>query len=574
MTDRTPARRADDDAASALDPARFTATPVPSTVQSTYSSDRSHGTVLPGRLAGLAPATPGGASRTVRAGGWRTGQAERRHRGGHAQAEPGGPAGLVLCAISVREEERLDRTAEPEPPWKPSFPSPELVQHAADLIPHIKPETGDLGEGPRWEIVVSPGAFKVRTRNYSRAERTHERAVERHRKQIDVAASWDGEIPEPLPTRGTITGWTRRSRARLVERLSDLDYTKLYGRFNICSDCREEFDADLDRCPRCRSDHFKVEDRTGRLPAMLTLTYPGDWLAVAPSADVAMGHFHSLCKRYARAWGEPLRGPWKKEFQRRGAVHFHISTTPPMCMITVPDPETGQPTHVDFKRWLSIVWAEIVAHPDLEERRKHLLAGTGVDYAQGLKLTDPRRMAIYFAKYGAAATGKEYQHHVPPEWMDVHLACRNCGNEYGKSIERCPACRCPDAEALQRKSAGRFWGYRNLQRELAVREVTPAVAIAAGRVARRWYRAKGLTKTNHRLRVDRHTGRALYRPSRARKILFGTGRGFVCVNNGADFASQLASYLRLTHDQSHARHRPQASGSSEVDVHRASERHP
>ena len=62
---------------------------------------------------------------------------------------------------------------------------------------------------------------------------------------------------------------------------------------------------------------------------------------------------------------------------------------------------SSQRRWVDFRRWLSITWAEIVAHPDPEERRKHLLAGTGVDYAQGVKLTDPRRMAIYFAKYGA-----------------------------------------------------------------------------------------------------------------------------------------------------------------------------
>jgi len=544
MTDRTPAHRADDDVASALDPARFTTTPLPSTGQLSTSCDRSHGTVLPGRLTGLAPATPGGAGRTVRAGGWRTGQAERRHRGGHAQAEPGGPAGLVPCAISVREEERSDRTAEPEPLWKPSFPSPELVQHAADLIPHIKPEAGDPGEGPRWEIVVSPGAFKVRTRNYARAERTHERAVERHRKQIDVAASWDGEIPEPPPTRGAITGWTRRSRARLVERLSDLDYTKLYGRFHICSGCREEFGADLDQCPRCRSNRFKVEDRTGRLPAMLTLTYPGDWLTVAPSADVAMSHFQSLSKRYVRAWGETLRGPWKKEFQRRGAVHFHISTTPPMGMTTVRDPDTGEPIRVDFKRWLSIVWAEVVAHPDPEEHRKHLLAGTGVDYAHGMKLVDPRRMAVYFAKYGAAATGKEYQHRVPHEWLDTALLCTTCTEEYDQDLDKCPSCGQPGADVVERGSVGRFWGYRGLHRTLAIRHVTPTLGVAAGRVARRWYRAKGLMKQVMVARSTRGSGRVHYRRSNVRKVLFVSGRGFLCLNDGAAFASQLAGYLQ------------------------------
>ena len=73
-----------------------------------------------------------------------------------------------------------------------------------------------------------------------------------------------------------------------------------------------------------------------------------------------------------------------------------------MGFTTVTDPETGQQTEVDFRRWLSITWADIVAHPDPEQRRKHRAAGTGVDYAEGIRLTDPRRMAVYFAKYGTA----------------------------------------------------------------------------------------------------------------------------------------------------------------------------
>ena len=93
----------------------------------------------------------------------------------------------------------------------------------------------------------------------------------------------------------------------------------------------------------------------------------------------------------------------------------------------MPNPETGQPVRVDFKRWLSITWADIVNHPDPEQRRRHLAAGTGVDYAQGIKLTDPRRMAIYFAKYGTAITGKEYQHRVPAEWITSELVCTECG---------------------------------------------------------------------------------------------------------------------------------------------------
>lgn len=501
-----------------------------------------HGAVFPGRLSGPARATPAGAGRPARAGGRSAGQAGRRPGRGHAQAEPGGPAGLVPCAISVRSEDGNALAVDRAPLWQPAFPSAELVQHAADLIPHIAVEAGALAEGRRWEIVVSPGVFRVRTRDYARAERTHERAVERRRKDSDIAATWEGDMPEPLPTRGTITAWTRKSRARLVERLSDLDYTYLYGRFHVCAGCRREYDEHLDRCPRCHHAGRTTEDRRGRLPAMLTLTYPGDWLTVAPTADAATKHFQALCKRYARAWGEPLRGPWKKEFQRRGAPHFHLSTTPPMGTTLVDDPATGQPVRVDFKRWLSITWAAIVGHPDPEQRRRHLLAGTGVDYAQGIKLTDPRRMAMYFAKYGTGGT-KEYQHQVPREWLTTVCVCTECGADYQSDCDECPDCGCPDADVTEEGSVGRFWGYRGLHRELAIRQVTPVVGIAAGRIARRWYRAKGLTKTINVQRVNQSTGRVTYRRSTVRKELFKHGRGFVCVNDGAEFASQLARYL-------------------------------
>jgi hypothetical protein len=106
-----------------------------------------------------------------------------------------------------------------------------------------------------------------------------------------------------------------------------------------------------------------------------------------------------------------------------------------------------------------------------------------------------------------------------------------------------PGVRLPGADVVEQGSVGRFWGYRGLRRALAVRQVTPDVGIAAGRIARRWYRAKGLTKTVMVQRVDQATGRVSHRRSTIRKRLFGHGRGFVCVNDGSAFASQLARYL-------------------------------
>jgi hypothetical protein len=423
------------------------------------------------------------------------------------------------------------------------------VEAAADLLPSITDPSGSgsvISEGPRWEIVVSPGVIRVRTRDYARAERTYERQLRHHQADVDIAAAYlanGDEVPEPLPTRGAIYAWSAKSRARLVARLSDLDYTRLYGRYRICSECGAEHSDQLDHCPSCLSPTARIVDRTGRLPAMLTLTYPGDWLTVAPDAETVKRHFAALAKRYERAWGEPLVGPWKLEFQRRGAPHFHISTTPPMGFATITDAETNEPRWADFRTWLSLAWAEIVDHPDDEQRRRHRFAGTGVDYAEGIKLTDPRRMAIYFAKYGTSG-GKEYQHQVPREWCTAVLVCDDCDAEYDSDRDDCPDCGSIEAELVEHGTGpGRFWGYRGLRPVLAVRQVTPAVGIHAGRILRRWYRAKRLTKTVTVERVEQATGRIYTRRSRVPKRLFADGRGFAVVNHGPALASQLARQL-------------------------------
>lgn len=458
-----------------------------------------------------------------------------------------GPGGLVPCAITVRDHDR-DAAWSPQGLWQPAFPGADLVGAAADLLPSIREAGGrneTLGEGPRWEVVVSPGVIRVQTRDYARAERGSERREAHRRAGVDMAATFlaEGEdVPEPLATRGTIIAWSPKSRARLVARLSDLDYTRLYGRYRTCTACSRDYYPDGTRCPVCQSTASTLADRSNRLPAMVTLTYPGDWLTVAPTAEASVEHFVRLCKRYARAWDEPLVCVWKREFQGRGAPHFHLSTTPPMGFTTATDPETGREIEVDFRRWLSITWADIVAHPDPEERRKHLAAGTGVDYAEGIRMADPRRMAVYFAKYGTAGS-KEYQHRVPQEWITSYLVCEDCGREYDQDRDECPDCGCLEAELVDTGSAGRFWGYRGLRPVLAIRQVTPVVGIAAGRVLRRWYHSQGRTEQVSVARVEQSTGRVRYRRSRKRKRLMVRNRGFIVVNDGPAVASQLARYL-------------------------------
>ncbi len=48
-----------------------------------------------------------------------------------------------------------------------------------------------------------------------------------------------------------------------------------------------------------------------------------------------------------------------------------------------------------FRDWLSYVWSHIVAHPDPEQRARHLLAGTAIDIVDGLRACGPTRLAIY-----------------------------------------------------------------------------------------------------------------------------------------------------------------------------------
>lgn len=417
-------------------------------------------------------------------------------------ADRSGP-GLVTCAITVRDLEQvpddLSGLSVLHEVWRPAFPSPDLVALAARQFPALPAWRGE--EGPRWRITVSPGALAVGSRDLAKAERTYDRhagfndgrtqMIGSDQKRTDMNAAWleeDGELPDG-PGR-EITEWSRRSRCRMTRRLCELDYTPLLS--------------------------------LNRMLAMLTLTYPGEWVIVAPNGQAAKRHVKALRKRYERTWNEPLTGVWKLEFQDRGAPHFHILSAPPNRL--APDGRS-------FKKWLSETWASIVGHPDPEQRRRHVLAGTGVDYAEGLRARDPRRIAVYFSKHGTFAS-KEYQNTVPEQWQDPG------------------------------QGPGRFWGYWGLERCVSDAEVTPQTATAAARVMRRWARAQHVTRESRVPRarggmprsaypdvqglagaqlVEQHTIR--YRKVRRRTKRMRNGRGWISLNDAPAFALDLARYL-------------------------------
>lgn len=299
------------------------------------------------------------------------------------------------------------------------------VTAAALGLDRCRSHVSVLHEGPRWYVEISPGVLAVRRRDPARADRAAERAHLDARARADelLTRREPGQDAPASPLPPGVSGirsWSRKSRARMRRRLAQLDYT----------------------APAA------VVPWAPRSLGMLTLTYPGEWLSVAPSAHVCAGHLRNFRKRFERRWG-PLFGVWKREFQGRGAPHFHIGGL--------------WPTDPGFPAWARTTWAEIVDHQDPEQYRRHALAGTRVDFAKGRAATDPRRFADYFAKHGAFAA-KEYQNRPPVEWSED-------------------------------EGVGRFWGVWRFEALVVSTEVAPDVARTITRTTRRWVASHKQTVT-------------------------------------------------------------------------------
>jgi hypothetical protein len=279
-------------------------------------------------------------------------------------------------------------------------------------------------EGRSWYLRLSPGVMGLRCSDENKKERAREREKERERKEAEMSVfACDrcpaNECPGHGGSQGEIMEWSARSRSRLSELVGSLDYSEWL-------------------------------QKDGAL-AMVTLTLPGEWLAVAPDGKT----FKKLLKRFEMRWRRNV-GPWvnlwKLEFQRRGAPHWHALMRVPALV--------GRQT---FEEWLSATWADVVNHPDPSEREKHLKAGTGVDFS-GKDFSDPRRIALYFLGHSAKTTdGKEYQHIVPEEWQKPG------------------------------KGPGRFWGYAGLASASREIEITEADVVQAARVLRKVKRARAWT---------------------------------------------------------------------------------
>lgn len=438
---------------------------------------------------------------------------------------PAGTNGLVICAESVRESVD-DGIATGEPRAIDAlglrFPTPAMVNEAAALFEPAPPwasgpeRRGVEPESGRFRISIGPGVVRLGWTNPVRAEKTTERAVSHRQRDVDDAkfhlrndlecdaghgdravVSLTRRSPtedDQRSTSGVITEWSRKSRSSMCRTFAELDYSPL------------------------------VE--SGRIPAMITLTYPGDWQVVASDGASVKRHMVLWRKRFQREYGEPARYIWKLEFQRRGAPHIHLWMAPPMS-----PGRSGR----SFSQWLSEAWALVVDHPDPVQKARHRLAGTAIDVRNGLKACDPKRLAIYFTKHSSPNLhgDKEYQHVVPELW-------RQPGH-----------------------GPGRFWGVHGLRKATALVEVTQDTYIAVRRIMRRWSRNQAVygdvasrfptavvPRTAIRLvpRKGHRNGVAIHRKVRRRRAICNRGGldgGYALVNDGPTFASQLAAGMNI-----------------------------
>ncbi|MCV6965102.1 hypothetical protein BST27_28675 [Mycobacterium intermedium] len=433
---------------------------------------------------------------------------------------PATASGLVICAENVRDQ-LADRIATGElraiDALGLRFPSPAKVTAAAALFKPAAPwargpgRRGTEPESGRFSITIGPGVVRLGWANPVRVEKAAERAVGHHQRDVDDAkmhvrndlalSAEDGDRAVVSSTRrspteddqrssgGVITEWSRKSRSAMCRTFAELDYSPL------------------------------VE--SGRVPAMVTLTYPGDWEAVAPNGASVKRHMVLWRKRFQREYGEPARYIWKLEFQGRGAPHIHLWMAPPIS-----PGRSGR----SFAQWLSEAWAQVVDHPDPAHKARHRLAGTAIDVRKGLKACDPKRLAIYFTKHSSPNLNgdKEYQHIVPEPWQRPG------------------------------HGPGRFWGVYGLKKAIAVVEVAQDAYFTARRIVRRWSRSQAVygdsadrfpTAVVPRMatrlvpRVNRDTGVVEHRRVRRRRMLCNQGGlagGYALVNDGPSFAAQLA----------------------------------
>jgi hypothetical protein len=383
-------------------------------------------------------------------------------------------------------------------------------------------EYRDFNEGVFAQLLVGPGSVKLRRRNDAAHDRTLARLADlRSLRKSDllrrplereqailrgeyIDAEWLARFPRPLTKLSAqllgewepdqfnvIRRWSRKSRNNMKLTVSQLDLAPL-----------------LAEGP----------------PVMITYTLPGAWLDVTPNAVEASRIWNHYRTLWDRTFGAP-RCIWKREFQGRGAPHWHEWTVLPVepagwsccrgrgvecqkCSAGWSDYIAGMVSEL----WTRALFGDLPAGdcngscdtlPDGArrpiacrgcERSRSLIAGTNISYSKGASARDPRRLATYFLKESGGGS-KEYQNWAPKEWA-------------GQSV-------------------GRFWGVRGIDKAVSVIDVDLDDSYAVWRAIRKL--------------------RESQRRADSRRVRVKSSAGFALVNDGAAVAGQLARLVASRH---------------------------
>lgn len=389
--------------------------------------------------------------------------------------------------------------------------------------------TPGMVEGRTFRLGISPGGISCRSTDLNGTDRTLDQLPARRSRNVDMLNAFrvdldTGEISDDMPdldgpSRSEITAWSAKSRANMVRTLRTLDYSDTLPRLCAVEGCIHK-DHDKDGGHRVGGGWPKAH---GSL-AMVTLTLPGKWEILAPDGKT----FKTMVEKFRRRWVRAV-GPWvclwKLEFQQRGAPHWH-------GLMRVPAMVKGR----TFEDWLAKSWADVVDasdEPDGEydgkpdsEYRRHLRAGTGLDFS-GKDFSDPRRISMYFMGHSAKTQdNKEYQHIVPDLW-------------------RRPG-----------KGPGRFWGFCGLEKAEIELDLTQRDYDRLRRELRKMARARSwevAVKRQHGreyrsgVQASAFTSRAKIDAPKLRRSQLGGGGGqnggWVLLNDGLAVAQKLAAHL-------------------------------
>lgn len=419
-----------------------------------------------------------------------------------------------------------------------------------------------------------------------RPDETRDQAIARFERTFSAESTFDYFEDDDRQERRRVRSWSRKSRANMRRQLANLDYSGMYV--------------------------------GGHAPALVTLTLPMRWQDCAPTGPDFKRLMRKFRRRYERAYWK-IQAVWKMEFQARGAPHLHLQMVPPTaapigwhppanpagvgpyaprCIETVTTPYA--PCRHTFLEWIGHTWPEVCLPEDADVRAAYLLDGehrrhvavtshpTTVDVREGMRYTDPKRLATYFAKHGAFSA-KEYQHEVPAEWED------GCGRFWGywgldniaRSTEVRPDAALAIARTLRRMSRQAHRSYKRCTGAMVRRrrldgqwhddcETHPGHDAGHSElptyVEKRVWRHQGVDTTTGVL-PDRHDDEGVvigskgqFRKVKKRISRMASSRGFVLVNDAPAVAAELAYYLAQRDALQSGQKAPRRGSMSVVDA--------